>query len=206
MRNLPAELATELLSSSIEPALMAELFFDSGTLRLWTGYGELEWNGETFFGGGNFIGVSEITETQEVEAKGIVCTLSGIPSNLIALALGENSRGRRFRLYMTAVNTGQYVATEETPGRVELEDGAGYILLENTMTQEPYRIFSGLMDTIEITDSGDTANLRLTVENALIIGQRAKVRRYTPEEQKKRFPNDKGLDFINQLQDKEVVW
>lgn len=206
MRNISQGMLDEFTSKSVNPIFLAELFFDSGTLRLWTGYGELEFNGETFFGGGNMIGISQIDETQQLEANGIVCTLSGIPQNLIALSLGERSRGRHFRLYLGGATSKRYIATEQDEGRIELENGDGYILLENQLIDAPKRIFSGLMDVIEITDSGDTSNLRLSVENILIMGRRSKVRRYTPEDQKRFYPNDKGFDLINQLQDKEVVW
>lgn len=206
MRNITPEMLAEFTSKSVNPVFLAELFFDSGTLRLWTGYGELVFNGETFFGGGNMIGISQIQETQQLEANGIVCTLSGIPQNLIALSLAERSRGRPFRLYLGGATSTRYIATEDTPGRIELEDSSGYILLENQLINAPKRIFSGLMDVIEITDGGDTSNLRLSVENILIMGRRSKVRRYTSEDQKRFYPNDKGLDLINQLQDKEIVW
>lgn len=206
MRTLTPAIIDEFTSKRVNPVYLAELFFDSGVLRLWSGYGTLEFNGETFFGGGNLIGISQVDETQQLEAKGIVCTLNGIPTNLIALALGERSRGRRFTLYMGAATTKRYIATEDDPGRIELEDGSGYILLENQLINDPFRVFSGLMDVIEITDSGDTSNLRLSVENILITGRRSKIRRYTSEDQKRFYPNDKGLDFINQLQDKEIVW
>lgn len=205
MRNVPAGVLAEYTSKSVKPAILLEMFFDSGTLRMWTGYGQLIVDDEIFYGAGNFIGISSIDETQELEAKGIVVSLNGISSELIAISLAERSRGRSFRMYLAVTESSGYIATEDAPGRVEVEDG-GYILLENTLVDVPYKIFSGLMDVIEITDSGDTATIRLNVENALIIGKRTKIRRYTAEDQRKRFPNDKGLEFINQLQDKEIVW
>lgn len=185
---------------------MAEAFFDSQTLRMWTGYGTLTWMGNDFFGGGNFIGISPIDETQDTVAKGIVASLNGISSNLISVALTERCRGRPFRLYLAAVDTRQYIETEDGTGRVELEDGSGHVLLENQFVDMPYRIFSGIMDTMEFSDNGETADIRLSVENILITGQRTKIRRYTSEDQKKYYPLDQGYDFINQLQDKEIVW
>lgn len=199
-------MAAEFSSESTDPVLMAEMEFDSGTLRMWTGLGSLFWGDKEFFGGGNFIGVSAIEETQDTQAKGIVCTLNGVSPNNIALSLAERPRGRPFRLYLGVATSRRYIATEDGDGRVELEDGSGYVLLENNLVDSPYRIFSGLMDTIESTDTGDTATLRLSVENILIVGQRAKISRYTDNDQKKRFPSDKGLELINQLQDKELVW
>lgn len=199
-------MAAEVVSKAVQPIILAELYFDSGTLRLWTGVGNLDWNGNTFTGGGDFIGISPIEETQELQAKGIVATLNGMPSTIIALALGERCRGRPFKLYLGSANTTQYVATEDEPGRILLEDGSGYVLVENALLGTPYRIFSGLMDYMECTDNAQTADIRVSVENILIVGQRAKVSRYTAEDQRKRFPADKGFEFINQLQDKEIVW
>lgn len=206
MRNLTPEMAAEYASSNVIPALLAEMQFDSSPLFMWSGIGNLEWLGNTYIGGGNLVGISSIEETQDLQAKGIICSLNGIPSNLIATALIEKSRGRPFRLYAASVATTQFVATEDDDGRVELEDGTGYVLLENQFVDNPYRIFSGLMDVMEFTDDGKTAQIRLSVENSLIIGQRTKVQRYTQEEQRKLYPGDKGLDLINQLQDKEVIW
>lgn len=204
MRNLSPDMAAEFSSTSVSPVIMAELFFDNDTLRMWTGIGELEWGEKTFLGGGNFIGISPIEETQDTQAKGIVASLSGIPSTTIAASLLHKSRGRPFRLYLAAVDTKQSVATEDDD--IVLTEDGGRVLLENNLIDAPYRIFSGIMDTIEFTDNGEDANIRLSVENSLIIGQRAKLMRYTSEDQKKRFPNDTGLDLINQLQDKEIVW
>lgn len=206
MRNLSPEMIAEFSSQSVKPALMAELYFDDQTLMMWSGLGDLEWGDKVFVGGGNFIGVSPIEETQDIQAKGIVASLNGIPSSLIALSLGERVRGRPFRMYLGVVDTQQYVATEVDPGRVQLEDGSGYMILENRLLDSPYRIFSGLMDVMEFTDNGSTADIRLSVENSLIIGQRAKIARYTVEDQRKRYPYDKGMEYINQLQDKEIIW
>lgn len=199
-------MVAEFSSESTDPVLMAEMYFDSATLRMWTGLGSLFWGDREFIGGGNFIGISPIEETQETQATGIVCTLNGVAPTNIAVSLIERARGRPFRLYLGVATTRRYVSVESGDGRVQLEDGSGYVLLENNLIDSPYRIFSGLMDVIESTDSGDSATLRLSVENILIVGQRTKTYRYTDNDQKKRFPSDKGLELINQLQDKELVW
>jgi hypothetical protein len=46
----------------------------------------------------------------------------------------------------------------------------------------------------------------LTAESRLIDLERSRERRYTSEDQKIDYPNDKGLEFIADLQDKEIVW
>jgi len=204
-RNISQEILDEFASPKVRPALFAEFFFDEETVYMWSGYGSFVWNDKEFLGGGNFVGVSPIEETQDLQAKGVVLSLNGVKSENVSFALGEHIRNRKVRLYLGSINTTSRIALEDETGFVLTEDG-GKVILENTLIAPPYQIFSGLMDTIEISDDGREAIIRMNVENILIRGQRNKVSRYTAEDQKRRFPNDKGLDFINQLQDKELVW
>ena len=62
------------------------------------------------------------------------------------------------------------------------------------------------MDTMVIADEAETASLSITLENRLVDFERARVRRYTSEDQKIDFPNDKGLEFVADLQEKEILW
>ncbi|MCH8035958.1 MAG: VWA domain-containing protein [Proteobacteria bacterium] len=53
---------------------------------------------------------------------------------------------------------------------------------------------------------GETATVTVTVESRLIAWERAKIRRYTNEDQQQRFSGDKFLEFVNQTMDKEILW
>ena len=70
----------------------------------------------------------------------------------------------------------------------------------------PKAIGRGAMDVMSISDQGDTATVTLTVESELRAFERAPDRRFTPEDQKIDFLNDKGLDFIPALQDVDIRW
>ena len=83
---VPSEFATD----SFTGFLAAELEFDSGTLRVWNGYGNLTIDGDTYTGGGAIINVSAIEETAEIGAKGISMTLDGISATILSTALSEN--------------------------------------------------------------------------------------------------------------------
>jgi len=205
MRNIDPLLADEFKKPRTSPAIMAEMYFDTQTIGMWTGYGVLNWDDKQFLGGGTFVGLSPIEETQELQARGIVASLNGIPAANISLAQEENVRGRPFRLWIGVVSTTAYIAAEDDPGVLKAEDGA-FLRLENSLIGTPYRQFSGLMDVMEYSTDGKSANVRLSIESNLIIGQRAKLSRYTNEDQRKKYPSDTGLRFINQLQDKEIIW
>jgi hypothetical protein len=62
------------------------------------------------------------------------------------------------------------------------------------------------MDQMNIQENPDTATIELTVENKLIDLERPRIARYTSAYQKSVYPGDKGMDFIEDLQDKEIVW
>lgn len=213
MRDLTPSMATELSGENMLPVVLAQMNFDSGTLYMWNGVGELVWNGNTFIGGGALITVSPMEETQNLEAKGIVCTLNGVPTSLIALSLAERTRGRGFRMWLGALDTSVQSGTlvqedgfyllQEDDGKILMDGG---VVIPNSVILNPMRYFTGLMDVMEVSDDGQNAAIRLAVESSQIIGQRNKLARYTAEEQKKKYPGDVGLDLINQLQDKEVVW
>lgn len=206
MRSIDSSLAAEFAAGSVQPAFLLEYYFDSGMIGMWTGYGDLVVNSITYSGIGNLINISTLEETEDLQARGIVISLNGISTSLISLALSEKLRGRPFRMYLTTVDTSSHIALEDDTGAILLEDDSGYISLENIVIQTPYRIFSGLMDVLEFSDNGETADLRLSVENILITGQRNKIGRYTLEDQRRSYSSDMGLEFINQLQDKQIIW
>lgn len=214
MRDLTAGMATEFEAANSRPLIIAELEFDSETLRMWNGIGTLTWNGNDYLGGGNLVAVSPMEETQNLEAKGVICTLSGIPTTLLALSLLERTRGRPFRMWLAMVDTAPVAGALllQTGDFLLLQSGDKLLLqataapVTNALIADPYRIFTGMMDVMEVSDDGSTGLIRLSVESSMILGRRAKISRYTAEDQKKLYTSDVGLDFINQLMDKEVVW
>jgi len=62
------------------------------------------------------------------------------------------------------------------------------------------------MDQMTIAEGPETSQIAMTVESRLIDLDRVRLRRYTSEDQKSRFPGDLAFDFVNDLQDKEIFW
>lgn len=161
-------------------AFMAvDLEFDSGTVRLWNGYDDLSFNSETYTGGGNLLAISPIEENPEISAKGITMSLTGISSTILSYALTENYQYRTCAVYVGTIDSG---------------------------TASGYKVFSGRMDVMTITEDGDSCSIQLTAENKLIDLERPRVRRWTSEDQKSIHSGDLGFDFVNSLQEAEIVW
>lgn len=181
-RTLPVALSTELNAKELKPFYAIELAFDSGTLNFWTGYGEIEANGETWSGTGSILGISTSSETTDLSASGITLTFSGLETSFISIALLENYRGRIAKLYLGALGD------------------------DNLPVSDLYQVFAGRMDVMTIQEDGNTATLAITIENVLIDLERPRTRKYTHEEQLARFPSDNSLEGVANLADRQISW
>src|SRR5690348_15578258 len=76
-------------SGMIRPAFLVEANFTSGPLNVWSGKGDLTWNGITWTGVGQFGAVSTVEEGSTVEARGVTLTMSGIDVTLLTGIMTE---------------------------------------------------------------------------------------------------------------------
>jgi hypothetical protein len=187
----------------VYPFFATELRFSSNIVRMWTGQGTLVLeDGTEWIGLGQLLDISSIEETSEMAVKGASISLSGIPSELLSLALSEPYQGRVAKIYFGTFQQGSIL--QETANYILLE-GGGRINLES-VSHGFNELFSGYMDQMNISESVDTSTIELKVENKLIDLERARVARFTSNYQKSKFPNDTGLDFIESMQDKKINW
>ena len=176
-RDLTTTTLDAIDDSVVYPFFAVELLFDNDAIRMWTGQGTLDIGGNDYIGVGNILDISAIEETAELAVKGATITLSGVSSEALSLALSEPYQGRVCNIYFGVV--GELAANQ---------------------------LFSGYIDQMNIADGGDTTSINLMVENRLIDLERARVARFTSGYQKSLYPDDLGLDFIEDLQDKDIVW
>ena len=179
-RNLTTAFTEEIDKSALQYCLMSKAEFDSGDVNVWTGLGDLSYDGDTYQGAGNLLGISAVEETKAIEAKGTRFTMSGIPESHISLAFNEDYQGRPVTLFFAVI------------------DELGEVI--------PHKLFSGYMDIMEIEDTGATATIFIDAESDLIRLTTANDSKYTPEDQKSRFDGDKGLDFIPIIADLDITW
>lgn len=181
-RDLHVDTATETIKLQVTPALFIKGEFDGGDLRLWSGVGEYTFNSEVYTGGGTLIGISELRETTSIEAQGASFILNGLNSAVISVALNENYSGRRITVWKAFLDS------------------------SNSIVGSAIMLGRFRADVLQIDNSGDSATLTMQAESELIDFQRARVRRYTAEDQKTDYPSDLGLDFVADLQDREINW
>jgi len=202
-RDISTVVLNSLDDGVVYPFYAIELLFDGdNTLRLWTGQGILVYNSVEYYGTGQILTVDSVEETTEISAKGATLTLSAVPPEVLSLALSEPYQGRRCNIYFGMMSKPPLGDISDV--YILLSDGSK-IYLEapgEGLTQ----IFSGYMDQMNIEEGPETSVLKLSVENKLIDLERIRVARFTSSYQKSLYPNDKGLEFIEDLQDKQITW
>lgn len=179
-RGLTAALKTEFLKKKLAPIVLVEIQFVSGTERLWSGIGNLSWASQTWKGVGDLGGISSITESADVAANGLQLSLSGIPVELLDEALNEVRPGNRVKVWLGAINP------------------SGQVIVD------PYLSFHGYTDVPTVEDSGETCTISLACEPRW-IDRRARVWRYTQEDQNILSPGDTGFRFLKDI-NKPLYW
>ena len=149
---------------------------------MWSGVGQITWNGQVWTGIGTLGSISTIEEGSTVSAKGITLTLSGIDASLLN---GRNDR---------------------VPGGPSRVGHAGCLRRHNALIADPVCCFSGRMDQPTIDVTGTTATIAINCENRLVEMNVAVDRRYTDEDQQMDYPGDLGFQFVNGIQEAQIYW
>lgn len=181
-RSLDVDMKAQVEGTAPIIIYLAEMDFAEGITRANSSPYTIQFNGQSWIGTGVFGGISVIQESTDLRANGLKLQLSGIDPALVAIALASQYKGRTARLYLATL------------------DPVTHLILGT-----PLQIFRGRMDNMPI-EAGDKATITVNVENRLIDWERPRIRRYTNEDQQSVYPGDKGLEFVNQMVEKEIVW
>jgi hypothetical protein len=111
-----------------------ELAFDSGVQRYCTADATITWNGQEWIGGARFLNIGTKNHRSSTEATSWDVEFSALPVALVAQALLEPVRGRRWALWIN-----EYVYTPEA----------------RTFVQTLH-VDAGLMDTGNLQDDAGT--------------------------------------------------
>jgi hypothetical protein len=176
-RTVPSDLLTSLSQSEVHPFYAVDMDFDTAPLRFWTGYGDRTIFTNTYTGTGNLLSISGLEEANDLSAKGVTLQLSGVPTEIVSLALQEPYQRRSCKIYFGT-----------------------------TDTAVPIEVFSGLMDKMTIQDSGDSSVIELTVESKLLRLNKASNWRYTQENHQSRHSGDTFFSYVTDLQNKDIIW
>ncbi|URF02964.1 hypothetical protein [Cupriavidus campinensis] len=179
-RALDGSTVAAVTASHIPYLFFVQMDF-SQPLRVCSAAYDITWNGYTWLGLGTLGSIEPIQEQATLEAIGVRLTLAGVPSDLIAIVLGEQYQGRSCQIWYA-------------PLREDLQ-----------LAVQPVRLFSGRLDTMD-TEVGETATITVSAESRMVSWDKARVSRYNNEDQQSRYPGDKGFEFVPQMVEKNLTW
>jgi len=165
----------------VRPILLIELEFSDGTVRYTTADRDVVYDSNTYTAAGHFASISAFEEGTELEAHSITVGINGVPSANLSLALGETYQNRTGTVYL------------------------GFLDSSYALIADPFVAFKGRMNSMDIS-LGKTASVQLTIQSRLVDWDKARIRRYTNEDQQNFFTGDKGLEFVNEMVEKDLIW
>ena len=185
-RDITSDFNTAIKDTVVQPIFAIELEFSDGTLRFWTGYGDITMtaggSSKVFTGTGDLLNISPIGESSTLQMQGITVALTGIKSSLISTALTAQYTNRNGTLYMGLLNS------------------------SGAVIADVYTLFKGKMDVLNINEGAETSTITLKIESRLVSFELPLNRMYTLEDQQVDYSTDLGFEFISNLQDKEIIW
>ena len=175
---------TELQKAVTRAVYFVQLEFASSTQYLCTANITLTWGGHDWLGFGTVGGISPIEESEGVESRALTFTLSVAQQSVLALAVGavEEYRGKIAKMYFCPLDESfQLVGT-------------------------PQLCWRGIMDLMAIGVEGEEGKITLKCETSAYGLKRQPNLRLNAAQHKKRYPNDTGFDYLNDLIATPSVW
>lgn len=181
MRDIPAAIITALESRKFKPCYFVYIGF-STPLRFTSLYSSKTLFGEEYIGLGNLGRVSPVSENSDLEPQQMSILIAGVSPTSLAGALTEPYINRDVRVY------------------VGMLDDNGALIGDTALTY-----FVGKVDEMKVSQ-GKTGSIEVIARDRLADWNRPRVERYTNASQQARYPGDKGLEYVSQVADKEIIW
>ena len=152
-----------------------EIGFTSGTVGYWDGFGDILAYGRTWMGRGQFVERSEIPFGVDDEAGAISLTLSGVDAAIVAAV---------------------HAATAEFYGR-PLQIWGQFFNESLQISGARFHLFGGTMDVPTYGGTGPGSRVvMIPVEGEWSDRNGAAFQYFTNASQQKRYPGDKGLEYV----------
>lgn len=180
-RDIAATVEAAAEESNVRPYLLVNLDYESGAVRLASTPFDVTFAGASYLGVGRLGSISAIQEGPEMKSYGISMQLSGIPLSYMQEMRAERFQDRACRIWLGFLDSG------------------------HRPIGMPVQMFGGRMDVVTF-EIGETITATLTAESRLVDWERPRVRRYTDQDQKRAYPEDKGLEFVQATTEMELVW
>lgn len=180
MRTVAAPAQAVLAGPVVPLVLLLDMAF-SPAVRLCSAAVTVDYAGQLYYGTGS-LGAVEPVQDQVQSTQGLRFTLSGVPLDSIALALGETVRGTACTL------------------RAAILDPATHAVLDANL------LFTGTLDTMAIQHGPESATIGVVAMHRGDTYRRPKPIRYTDGDQQRLFSGDTSMRYVLSQAQAQDVW
>ena len=143
---------------------------------------DIVYSGTTYKGAGSIGAVSEIDDSPG-EIKGLTFSLSGVDPAYIALALDDAA------------------VVQGTPCHIRTA-----LLDSNYQVVDAPLDWSGRLDTMSITEDGETCTISVTAESTAVDLLKGYASTFSDPDQRAIDPTDRAFEYLNSQVGQPVVW
>jgi len=161
--------------------IAADLDFTSGVQRYWSGFGQITFGGNTYYGTGDLGKISSNPEATTLVAQTKTFQLSGIDLSLV----DESDLDTCFNRSVT-----EYI---------------GFLKSDGTLLDTPEKNWEGLQDKPRRVDGLEPV-IEINAEHRLSIIDQADGWRYTHEHHQQFFPGDNGFREVPSVETAQIYW
>lgn len=165
----------------VRPFNLAYLAMEGNPIRVCGTPFNILWQGNLYIGIGDLGEVAAVEESGETRAFEIELKLSAVDESVVAQALLENYQYRECTLFL------------------------GFFNEDWQVIDDPMVIFSGHMQNMKVR-AGQTNEITVNAVNEMSLWENSSSYRYNTQAHQARFPGDLGLEFIEQMKEKEILW
>lgn len=179
--DITAAATDELASNHYRSVHMLRLDLDEGIVAVHSGLNTIPYGGLSYLGVGNLGNISQIVESTDLTNADVEATLSGIPPEYIQYLHDQHWQGRPCWIW------------------------EGLLDHDHQLVDAPILKFSGRAD-YGVIKLGESVTITVSLLGGMADWRRARTRRYTHENQQKRYPGDMGLEFVATMVEKPLIW
>jgi hypothetical protein len=168
-------------------AILVQMSFASGAIRVFNGTGTLSFNGNTYTGLGQYGSIGSVGEGMKFRpANPVILTLSGVPDGIMPL------------LADAATNRADYYGLS---CRIDI---AIFDSNRQIMTPIESAVWEGRMDSITV--SRKDRSIQLSCEDRMVIWDKSPGYLYTNEYQQQIYSADNFFSFVPFLANQQITW
>lgn len=190
----PETIAASLGGAKVQAAFLVHFDFTNEPMRLWRGNGLLKTkDGATWQAIGQLGSISGIEQAVNGEAPVATFTLSGVDATIVRLARDEYDAEVKGRLAKV------FVQFFGEPDEADPDN--------QRPLDFPFAIWGGrcLTPTFTLDPNGENS-VAIAAESLFSLRSRPNFAMYTDRDQQRRFPDDRGFEFVGKLVNKVLTW